>query len=38
VEGLVIIQEELAVGAMVPMRITGAMEYDLLEEAVSKTH
>ncbi|MFQ6058137.1 MAG: 30S ribosomal protein S12 methylthiotransferase RimO [Anaerolineae bacterium] len=30
VDGLVIVQEELPVGAMVPVRITGAMEYDLL--------
>ena len=30
VDGLVIVQEELSVGVMVPMRITGAMEYDLI--------
>jgi ribosomal protein S12 methylthiotransferase len=30
VDGLVIIQEELPVEAMLPVRITGAMEYDLL--------
>jgi hypothetical protein len=30
VDGLVIVQEELPVGEMVPVRITGAMEYDLV--------
>ncbi len=30
VDGLIIVQEELPVGEIVPVRITGALEYDLL--------
>lgn len=35
VDGWVILQEELPTGEMVPVRITGAMEYDLLGEALT---
>jgi ribosomal protein S12 methylthiotransferase len=34
IDGLVIVKGELPVGEMVPMRITGAMEYDLVGEPV----
>jgi len=30
IDGLVLIEGELPVGEMVPVRITGAMEYDLI--------
>ncbi len=36
VDGLVIVQEELSVGEMVPVLITGAMEYDLIGEREGK--
>ena len=36
VDGLVIIQEEFSVGEMVPVLITGAMEYDLIGEREGK--
>ena len=36
VDGLVIVQEELSVGEMVPVLITGAMEYDLIGERKGK--
>jgi ribosomal protein S12 methylthiotransferase len=32
IDGLVIVEGELLVGEMVPVRITGAMEYDLVGE------
>jgi ribosomal protein S12 methylthiotransferase len=34
IDGLVIVEGELPVGEMVPVRITGAMEYDLVGEPV----
>lgn len=34
IDGLVLIHEELPVGEMVPVRITGAMEYDLIGERI----
>jgi ribosomal protein S12 methylthiotransferase len=34
IDGLVLIPDEIAVGTMVPVRITAAMEYDLVGEVV----
>ncbi len=36
IDGLVFVEEELPVGAMVPVIITGAMPHDLMGEAVGK--
>jgi ribosomal protein S12 methylthiotransferase len=35
IDGLVIVQEELTVGKMLPVRITSAMPYDLMGEVIS---
>ena len=35
IDGLVLVEGELPVGAMVPVRITGALEYDLLGQVAS---
>ena len=37
IDGLVIVLEELAVGEIVPVQITGAMEYDLVGEVACNT-
>jgi ribosomal protein S12 methylthiotransferase len=34
IDGLVLLPNDLPVGAMVPVRITGAMEYDLIGEVI----
>jgi ribosomal protein S12 methylthiotransferase len=36
IDGLILIEGELPIGEMVPVRVTGAMEYDLLGEPVSQ--
>ncbi|MBI5301938.1 MAG: 30S ribosomal protein S12 methylthiotransferase RimO [Chloroflexi bacterium] len=36
VDGIVLVQRELAPGKIVPVRITGAMEYDLAGEVIEK--
>ena len=35
IDGLVLVEGELPVGEMLPVRIIGAMEYDLVGEPVS---
>jgi len=35
IDGMVILTGELPVGSMLPVRITGAMEYDLLGESAA---
>jgi ribosomal protein S12 methylthiotransferase len=36
IDGMVLLPEDLSVGEMLPVRITGAIEYDLIGEVVSQ--